>query len=73
MATDKRNRVFGVVLTQRRSDRREDERWKRDRERERESWAREDARRTFEQRRDCYVDFLQRLREAAVATHNAAY
>ena len=65
--------VVGVVLTQRRSDRREDERWARERARERAAWAREDARRTFDQRRDCYIDFLQHVRKAALATYNAGY
>lgn len=65
--------VVGVLLTQRRSDRREDERWTRERAREHDVWAREDARRTFDERRNCYMDFLQQLREVALATHNAGY
>jgi hypothetical protein len=65
--------VVGVVLAQRRSDRREDVRWARERVREREGWAREDARRTFDQRRDCYIDFLQNVRKAALAAYNAGY
>lgn len=40
---------------------------------EREAWAREDARRTFDQRRDCYSDFLKQLREAGLAAYNAGY
>ena len=45
----------GVWITQRRSDRRETIAWERQREREREAWAREDAARTFDRRRDGYV------------------
>ena len=55
----------GVLLTQRRADRREREAWERETERERERWAREDAARTFEQRRDATVDFYESLREMA--------
>lgn len=42
--------IVGVLITQRRSDRREQVAWNRERERERERWAREDAMRTFEHR-----------------------
>lgn len=55
--------IVGVMITQRRSDRREDKNWQRERERERERWAREDAARTFELRRDAYVEFYESLRE----------
>lgn len=65
--------VLGVLLTQRRSDRREDQRWTRERVREQDAWAREDAKRTFDQRRDSYIDFSQHLRAAALAVHNAGY
>jgi hypothetical protein len=65
--------IAGVVITQRRSDRREEERWARERERERASWAREDARRTFEERRDCYVEFEEHLRSTALSVYNAGY
>lgn len=54
--------IAGVLITQRRSDRRELSSWAREREREREHWAREDALRTFEQRRDAYVAFYEALR-----------
>lgn len=40
----------GVVITQRRSDEREQAAW--DREMQRERWSREDEARTFEQRRE---------------------
>lgn len=49
--------VAGIVLTQRRADRREQQAWDREREREQELWAREDAARTFEHRREAYIDF----------------
>jgi hypothetical protein len=49
--------ITGVVITQRRSDRRENTAWQRERERERERWAREDAARTFDLRREAYIEF----------------
>ena len=49
--------IAGVLITQRRSDRREGLTWERERQRERDLWAREDALRTFEQRRDAYIGF----------------
>jgi hypothetical protein len=55
--------IAGVVITQRRSDRRENTAWQRERDRERERWAREDAARTFEQRREAYSDFYESLRD----------
>lgn len=47
----------GVLITQRRSDKRETVAW----ERERERWSREDAARTFDRRRDAYADFLREV------------
>jgi hypothetical protein len=49
----------GILLTQRRADRREDARWQREREREQALWAREDAARSYEQRREAYVAFIK--------------
>jgi hypothetical protein len=49
--------IAGVLITQRRSDARNKVAWERERERERERWAREDAARTFELRREAYVEF----------------
>src|SRR5665647_3462696 len=46
--------ITGVLIAQRRSDRREREAWQRERDRERQLWAREDALRNFEQRRDTF-------------------
>jgi hypothetical protein len=54
----------GVWLTQRRADRREDLNWTRELERERERWAREDAARTFEDRRTAYLDFYNAMMDA---------
>ncbi len=53
----------GVVITQRRSDRRERETREAERERERARWAREDEYRTFEERRLAYEGFYIASRE----------
>ncbi len=53
----------GVLITQRRSDRREGLAWQRERERERQQWKREDALRTFEHRREAYVTYYRELVE----------
>lgn len=58
--------IAGVVITQHRSDRREGVQWTRLREQERERWAREDTLRTFDQRRDSYIDFEEKLRSTAL-------
>jgi hypothetical protein len=55
--------IGGVLITQRRADKRENLAFKRDEERERRHWEREDTAKTFELRRDAYVDFYR----AAVA------
>ena len=65
--------IGGVIMTQRRADRREELQWQRDREREQDDRAREDALRTFEQRRACYVDFEEALRGAAQAIWDAGH
>lgn len=62
--------VSGVLLTQRRSDRREALNWKLQREREREAWAREDVARTFEHRRQAYGDFYVSLKAMALRAYN---
>ena len=54
--------ISGVLITQRRSDKREDASWEREWDRERAGWEREDEARTFEHRRDAYADFYQSLR-----------
>jgi hypothetical protein len=56
--------IAGVLITQRRSDRREQLTWEREREREREVWVREDAARTFDLRRDAYVAFYEAVDRA---------
>jgi hypothetical protein len=62
--------IAGVFFTQWRSDKRESATWARDRRRERERWAREDAARTFDHRRDAHVDFYESLREMARSAYN---
>lgn len=57
--------LAGVFITQRWSVQREDARWERERDREREAWAREDAARTFEQRRQVYIDLYTTLQVEA--------
>jgi hypothetical protein len=54
--------IAGVLIAQRRSDRRELATWQRERIRQRELWQREDALRNFEHRREAYVSFYQSLR-----------
>jgi len=65
--------VAGVLITQRRSDRREDKTWQRDREREREHWVREDQARTFEHRRESYVSFYESLNAMALMAYEKGY
>jgi hypothetical protein len=62
--------IAGVLFTQRRAARREGLAWQRERQRERERWAREDALRTFEQRRDAYVGFYETLRATVRAVYD---
>src|ERR1035437_5842190 len=62
--------VTGVLIAQRRSDRREREAWQRERDRERQLWAREDALRNFEQRRDTYVSFYETLRKTVLKVYD---
>jgi hypothetical protein len=50
--------LAGVLVTQRWSDRREASAWTRERQREQERWAREDEARTFEHRRQAYLDWV---------------
>ncbi|MDN4519602.1 hypothetical protein JN086_07515 [Mycolicibacterium austroafricanum] len=65
--------LFGVWLTQRRADRREDATFTRELARERARWQREDQARTFEHRRSAYVDFYESLRTMGVRVHNHGY
>jgi hypothetical protein len=57
--------ITGALITQRQADRREDKAWTRERQREREHWAREDEARTFEHRRETYVDFYESVKGLA--------
>jgi len=57
--------IIGALITQHHADKREADTWEREQQRERARWAREDAARTFEQRRTAYVDFYQASLEAA--------
>lgn len=65
--------IGGVIMAQRRADQREELQWRRDRERDRDVKAREDALRTFEQRRASYVDFEESLRSTAQAIWDAGH
>ena len=57
--------IGGILMTQRRSDRREDVNWAREQERELECWIREDELRTFEHRRESYANFYEALKGMA--------
>ena len=65
--------VTGVVLTQRNANRRDDITWTRERQKERESWAREDAARTFSERRDAYVEFYVAVKALARMAYDHGY
>lgn len=54
---------LGTFVTQRRADRREDVRWKRDRDREVDAQSRKDHERIFDPRRDAYVSYMTMWRE----------
>jgi hypothetical protein len=60
----------GVVLSQRNATRQDAVTWARERERERERWAREDANRTFADRRDAYIQFADSLHEMTTLIYN---
>ncbi|TGB36974.1 hypothetical protein [Mycolicibacterium peregrinum] len=64
--------LFGVWLTQRRADRRDDATFSRELKRERERWQREDEARTFENRRVAYVEFYEAVRRMHVAVEDMA-
>jgi hypothetical protein len=51
----------GVLITQRRSDKRDEKAWQREREREGDRWRREDQVRTFENRRSAYQELYEQL------------
>ena len=68
--------LAGVALTQLSLGRRDDRRWQLEREHERTIWARDDANRTYDHRRQAYIDFLteadrlKRTCETAIETGN---
>ncbi|MEJ2863066.1 hypothetical protein [Actinomycetospora flava] len=55
--------IVGVAITQRRSDRREEVAWQRERLRQQELWSREDLLRNFDAKREATVSFYEELRE----------
>jgi hypothetical protein len=65
--------VVGSALTQRRADRREEKAWAREREREHEQWVREDEARTFEHRREAYIEFYVAVKALARKAYDHGY
>lgn len=63
--------ISAGIWTQMRADKREDIRWRRDREREDQVAAREVAARAYEYRREAYVRFMTKWREKLVALLDA--
>jgi hypothetical protein len=63
----------GILISQYLSIRRDDKQWNRERDRERERWQREDAARTFDQRRIAYSSFYEELRVIAAAIHGNSF
>jgi hypothetical protein len=64
--------LVGVMITQRRADKREAVAWEREQERERARWSREDAAQTFEHRRIAYVSFYHAVSEMGESIHRHA-
>lgn len=62
--------LFGVWLTQRRADRREDATFARELAREQARWQREDEALTFEHRRAAYAEFYESLRKMQLAAYD---
>ena len=63
----------GLLITQRWAIRREREAWARERQREHERWIREDEARTFEHRREAYVDFYVAVKALARKAYGHGY
>ena len=61
--------TVGSLITQHWSDRRETVTWAREHER----WAREDEARTFEQRRQSYVEFYEAVKALARTAYDHCY
>lgn len=62
--------LVGVIITQRRADKREQEARDAEFERERARWAREDAARTFDERRVAYIAFYEALRQVVTLVNS---
>jgi hypothetical protein len=54
--------LTGALLTQWRANKREEKRWQEEHRREQRRWEREDALRTFDHRRDAYIEYLAKWR-----------
>jgi hypothetical protein len=65
--------LAGVLVTQRWSDRREASAWTRERQREQERWAREDEARTFEHRRQAYLDLYVAVKALAKTAYDHGF
>ncbi|MGW2519815.1 hypothetical protein ACWC09_22920 [Streptomyces sp. NPDC001617] len=65
--------TISALITQRWSDRRETVAWARERQREHERWSREDQARTFEHRRESYVEFYEAVKALARTAYNHCY
>jgi hypothetical protein len=65
--------VAGVLITQRRSDRREEAAFERERRRELDRWEREDEARTFEHRREAYAECYGAVKVLARTAYNKSY
>jgi hypothetical protein len=63
----------GILFSQYLAIRRDDKQWNRERDRERERWQREDAARTFEQRRIAYASFYEELGVIAAAIRDNSF
>ncbi len=65
--------LTGVMLTLRSSAKREDVRWEQERAKDREVWAREDAARTFDERRAAYWSFYEALHSTVIQVEQFAH
>jgi hypothetical protein len=64
--------LAGILLTQHLANRRQDAQWQRERQREQAVWAREDAARSYEHRRDSYVAFIKEFNRLLDTYNDAA-
>lgn len=58
--------ILGVVLAQQQASKRDAVAW----QRQQRQWERDDEARTFDHRRDAYVDFYEQLRDMALIIYN---